>query len=185
MPAEPHVQIWWEQVFKCASRTEVDGAGDEKAAVPDNLRDGIASLSGVVLQVLVIQGKDVPIVSHLLKHMERDNNLPGKGAVSMTAGILLSLLLFPQIAAVQAVLVLGLSDSLSTLVGIRYRKKFFGSKSKEGSVVFLASAFLILLVFQEPIVALAVALAATAAELVPFEDNITIPLAVGFALQVL
>ncbi len=145
----------------------------------------VVSLVGVMLHVLAINRKDIPVISHLLNHMERDGNVPGKGAISMTAGIVLSLLLFPQAAAIQAVLVLGVSDSLSTLVGIRHRKKFFGSKSKQGSVVFLVSALLIELLFQAPLLALAVAVAATVAELIPFEDNITIPLAVGFALQVI
>jgi dolichol kinase len=140
--------------------------------------------AGVVLQIMVIKKWKVPGITHLLNHMERDGNVPGKGAMSMTAGVLLALLLFPQGAAVHAILVVGISDSLSTLVGIRYKIKFFGSKSKEGSVVFFLSALLIGLLLQNPLAAFAAAVFATVAELIPFEDNITIPIAVGLALQI-
>jgi dolichol kinase len=99
-------------------------------------------------------------------------------------GIFFTLGLFREMIVLQAVLILSISDSLSTLFGKKYGKvKIYNSKSVLGSLVFFSSAFFIEFIFQNFLTSLVVAFVATFVEILPADDNITIPLAVGAVLR--
>jgi len=77
-------------------------------------------------------------------------------------------------------------DAASTVFGLKFGKhKIAGKKTLEGTLGGIAaSAFFLLFIFQWP-VALAAATIGMIAELLPFDDNFTIPIAVGIMLAIL
>ncbi len=108
--------------------------------------------------------------------------------------ILLTILTFPQEIALIAIYTLAIADPVSAMVGITWGKRHIvAEKSVEGSLGFLAVTFFVtvgvLRVFttasdgQMVGAGLAIGLAATAWEMLPIriDDNLTIPLFVGFA----
>lgn len=108
--------------------------------------------------------------------------------------ILLTLLTFPKTVALVAIYTLAIADPLSALVGITWgRHRIVTGKSLEGSGAFFAATAVIagvaLHVAAAPATwtlvgaALAIGLAAALFEMLPLrlDDNLTIPLFVGFA----
>lgn len=108
--------------------------------------------------------------------------------------ILLTILTFPKTIALVAILTLAIADPASAVVGIRFgRHRVVPDKSLEGSAAFFAATFAIALGllrtapgvdgWQAAGAAGLVALAAAAFEMLPLrlDDNLTIPLLVGFA----
>ncbi|MCC6847036.1 MAG: hypothetical protein IT294_00945 [Deltaproteobacteria bacterium] len=108
--------------------------------------------------------------------------------------ILLTLLTFPKTVALIAIYTLAIADPLSALVGITWgRRRIVEGKSLEGSGAFFAATALIagtalhvvLAPAAWPLVgaALAIGLAGALFEMLPLrlDDNLTIPLFVGFA----
>ncbi|HEX9107051.1 MAG TPA: hypothetical protein VF832_07480 [Longimicrobiales bacterium] len=117
-----------------------------------------------------------------LRPMLRGNEL-GRitGATTLAIGFLLAVMAFPRAAASAGILYAGLADAAGALVGRAFgRHRFPGGRSLEGSLAFLATAFLIgwALPSLGPAAALAVALVLTSFEAIPlpFDDNLLIPL---------
>lgn len=121
------------------------------------------------------------------KEFERPKEFPLRGAITFYLGAFLAIILFQPNAAIPAIIVLAMSDSFSTLIGKFYGKhKLFINKNKswEGSTAFFIPALVVLLFFVDPARALLVSLIATFVEMLPrLDDNITIPIAVGFLLS--
>lgn len=105
-----------------------------------------------------------------------------KGAIMFSLGILLATVLFPLNIAAACIAVLAISDSVSTLIGKtwgRHKLPINKKKSWEGSIAFFITAFAILWLF-DPTKAIYIAPLVTLVEMLPrFDDNLTIPLAVG------
>jgi dolichol kinase len=111
--------------------------------------------------------------------------------------ILLTLLTFPKPIALIAIYTLAIADPLSALVGITWgRRHLVPDKTVEGSLTFLAVTFVIALAVLGSVTtlwsgavvaALLVGVAAAAFEMLPLriDDNLTIPLFVGFAAWVI
>ena len=111
--------------------------------------------------------------------------------------ILLTLLTFPKPIALIAIYTLAIADPLSALVGITWgRRHLVPDKTVEGSLTFFAATFVIALVvlgwvttLSAGVVTAAFVLGAVAAafEMLPLriDDNLTIPLVVGFAAWVI
>ena len=108
--------------------------------------------------------------------------------------ILLTLLTFPKTIALIAIYTLAIADPLSALVGITWgQRRIVPNKSLEGSAAFfLATAIITAIVLRVttigapgPIAAAAIAIGLAGAifEMLPLrlDDNLTIPLFVGFA----
>jgi dolichol kinase len=138
------------------------------------------------------KGVRLPLISKIVDSTEREgviDRFPGKGTITFFFGSLLVLLLFGSDlnVAAAAIIILGLGDSFSTLVGKQYgRHKIFYSpeKSIEGTIGGFVPAFLGALIFVSPQIALVGAVVGMATETVPakIEDNITIPLAAGLVM---
>lgn len=107
--------------------------------------------------------------------------------------ILLTILTFPQEIALIAIYTLAIADPVSAMVGITWgRRHIVAEKSVEGSLGFLAVTFFVTVVVlrvfttasdgQMVGAGLLIGLAATAWEMLPIriDDNLTIPLFVGF-----
>jgi dolichol kinase len=121
--------------------------------------------------------------------LRAEEQLKESSSVPYAMGILLTILTFPKIASLIAVLTLAISDPLSAVIGISFGKhKVVGNKSWEGSCAFFVSATLCALYILissttvTPIVcfgaSLFIGLFAALLELIPLriDDNLTIPL---------
>jgi dolichol kinase len=108
--------------------------------------------------------------------------------------VLLTILTMPKKAAIVGIYTLAVADPLAAVVGIRFgRRRIAANRTLEGSLVFFAAtlvlAALVLGWGSEALplaiagAAGAIALAAAVCELVPLriDDNLTIPLFVGFS----
>lgn len=117
------------------------------------------------------------------------------GATYVLLGALLSVWLFEPRVAIAVLLILSISDTAASLIGLRFGRTRFLGKSLAGSSAFFVTALAILwLTLPAPkSVVLVGALVATLAEALPsprlerFElnDNLTIPLLTGLVLTVL
>jgi dolichol kinase len=131
----------------------------------------------------------------LLRRHETDiNKKKLNGASNVLISALLCVILFPKVIAINAFTILIISDTTSALIGRRFGKHRFLAKSLEGSLAFFISAVLVILVapkidklFMEYIIGVIAAAIGTVVEALPIkiDDNLTIPLAVGFSLWAL
>jgi dolichol kinase len=116
------------------------------------------------------------------------------GASNVMIAATLSILIFPKIIAINAFAILIISDTTSALIGRRFGKRRFLSKSLEGSASFLISAILVILVAPkvqyavgEYWIGFVAAIVGTVVEAssIRIDDNLSIPISVGITLWVL
>jgi dolichol kinase len=152
----------------------------------------IGVLFYTIMENMRLAGIEVPLVSSLttMASRPRDKGRFVLGPVTLGLGALLSLLLYPSPVASIAIYALAFGDGFASLVG-----KFFGhlrpaimmGKSIEGSSACFLSVFIATLAlsnqFKTTFIA---ALTATLVEAMPLEDydNLALPMAVGFILQI-
>lgn len=134
------------------------------------------------------------------KMMREKEKVKGKfklsGSPYVLGGAFLSILLFHREIAVIAMTTMLLGDTAAALIGRKYGKHTFkNKKSWEGTISFFITAYLVHFVlglaFHLPVAFLAVSilssLAATLVELyekaIKVDDNLSIPLVVGFILS--
>lgn len=125
---------------------------------------------------------------NLSKGFHRPSEMAFGGAITFCIGILIAILALPQTPAIAGISVLAISDSISTLVGKFYGKiKLWINKKKtlEGSLGFLVSSFIILLFFTNISEAFLIALIASFVEMLPLDDNITLPIIVGLSVSLI
>ena len=141
----------------------------------------------------------LPIANFLVEKFEREQQkekLPGWGFFLLLLGSALIILLFEKQIAAISLLVFGVSDSVATLVGMRYGRTkpriFEKGKSLEGSLAGLLSSIAVLLFIVKPISAFLASLAGVIAVGIKkrfigikIEDNIAVPLAVALTLKLL
>ena len=99
---------------------------------------------------------------------------------------------FPKIIAITAFAILIISDTVAALIGIRFGTKRFRGKSLEGSAAFLVSAMIVICVTPkvaflpgEYFIAVLAAVVGMIAEVFSFDlvdDNLAIPIAIGYTL---
>ena len=113
------------------------------------------------------------------------------GATYVLISATLCVALFPKLVAVISLMIMIFSDLLSALIGRRFGKHRFLGKSIEGTCAFFFSALLIVILtpkidylFGEYLVGALAALTGAIVEALPWEldDNLTIPLSVGFSM---
>jgi dolichol kinase len=140
----------------------------------------------------------VPKVNNLVKILAGSLMRPREekgltGAPAFTGGVFIAFLLFHPVVALAALVPLIFGDRAGLLVGKSVGKISFKGKTLEGSLACLAASFLLYMllavnwpeVFGYPtIILFFAALIGTLAEALPrpFDDNLTIPLAVGLFL---
>jgi phytol kinase len=150
-------------------------------------------LVAALLVWLVLFVRFRPESKSFLRAMEREHDkkrFPGKGAILLLVGALITGLLF-YAHILPALLVLGVADSLSTIIGMRFGKKkiFRTNKSWIGTATFFVCSCVVLIFFSSWW--LLISLIATLAELVNYhrflllDDNLVIPLVVALTLWVL
>ena len=123
---------------------------------------------------------------HELSKVHRHLN----GATWITLSALVLIAFFPKTIAVAAFAMVSVSDTVAALVGKKFGRHRFGEKSIEGSLGFLASAILIVLVVPGLLlpVGIVMALSGTIAEAMDIkiagfkvDDNLMVPLASALA----
>ncbi len=143
-----------------------------------------------VLLLIMIFSKYTSLLSHI-HTVERKT----WGEIFYPLGIMIAALSFlpsnPGSFGI-VILILGISDLLANIIGTHCGSKYFnifnGKKTIEGTVAFLVSTFIILLIFKISIpLAILISLAASAVEfLSPYgSDNLTIPVVVSALLIIL
>ncbi len=142
-------------------------------------------ITGLILLFFVNHGKKIPIISFLLDVFERKNTLLGKGAFYYTLGAFLAILFFPKKIAILSLFILGVCDSMATIYGTYLgRIKIYEDKTLEGTLVFFASSFLILIgkySFSFSIICSAIL---SLCEMITFiDDNLVLPLIAGFLMS--
>ena len=142
---------------------------------------------------LRLRGIRVPLISSLITMASRPRDA-GRfvlGPITLGLGALLVLTIFPLQAATIAIYALAFGDGIASLLGKpfgRIRPAFMFGKSLEGSLSCFFAVFIAAWrVCHNVPICLAAALTAMAVEALPLEDfdNIAIPLAVGFVVQIL
>lgn len=124
------------------------------------------------------------LVGILLRKHEIDNFT---GATYMMISALICIGFFPNEIAVVSLSFLAIGDTLAALIGIPFgkRKILNTSKSLEGSLACFTGCFIFGLLFLNPTVAFAGAIAATIAEFsrIPVDDNVKIPIVSGLVMS--
>jgi dolichol kinase len=114
--------------------------------------------------------------------------------IPFAIAVLLTMLTVPKLAALVAIYTLAIADPLAAVIGIRFgRHRISHNRSLEGSLAFFLATLAVTAAVLRwgtdsprlPIIetSLVVGAAATACELLPLriDDNLTIPIFVGFA----
>ncbi|MDR3161698.1 MAG: phosphatidate cytidylyltransferase [Spirochaetaceae bacterium] len=149
------------------------------------------SLLYSLLELLRLSGFPVPVISTLtaLASRRRDQGHFVRGPVTLGAGALLALLLYPPQAASIAVYTLAFGDGIASLVGKtagRIRPSFLLGKSVEGSLACFTVSFIAAYrVSLNCRIALLAAMTGTLVDIFPLGDydNLVMPLAVGLAVR--
>ncbi|MDD1656046.1 MAG: phosphatidate cytidylyltransferase [Methanomicrobiales archaeon] len=146
----------------------------------------ISLFFGFLLSDALSRGHHIEGVSPLVEALERQNVLPGKGALLFVFSALVCLFFFEPKVVIPAIIALSVLDGVATLAGLRYgRHRIFNGKSWEGAGAGIAAAFLALLVILPPAPAFAAAVLAGVIELVaPVDDNLLIPPCICLLLTV-
>ncbi len=135
----------------------------------------------------------LPYLDDLIEKFERtdESRIVGEAAIKFTFGVLLSALVFYLLdmdnkVILGAIATLTFGDSASTIIGRKFGKtKIFRNKSLEGTVAGIAVAAAAMSFFLPLHVAVAAATVGMLAELIPVNDNYSIPLTTGAAIALL
>jgi dolichol kinase len=130
----------------------------------------------------------------LRSHEQNDRGRRLNGATYVLLAATLLVLFFPKVIAITAIAVLIVSDSSAALIGRRYGKHRFMSKSLEGASAFLISGLLVVALAPkidyapaEYLIGAAAAMigAVVEASAIGLDDNLSIPLTVGGVMWLL
>ncbi|VVC00289.1 Uncharacterised protein [uncultured archaeon] len=154
----------------------------------------------VTIFAIFIIGTIVALVHHKFKiraleaivtrfEREGESRILGDAAIKFTFGVLIASILFYPLDSrviMGAIAVLSFGDSASTLFGQRFGKtKILRNKSLEGTLAGICVSVAALAFFLPLHIAIAAGIVGMLAELVPANDNYTIPLATGAAIALL
>jgi dolichol kinase len=113
------------------------------------------------------------------------------GASNVLISASLCVLIFPKIIAINAFTILIISDTSAALFGRRFGRHRFLAKSLEGSLAFFVTAVIVVLIAPkvnripaEYLIGIFSAVIGTVIEALPIriDDNLSIPLSIGFSL---
>jgi len=130
----------------------------------------------------------------LRKHESDSNSKRLTGATNILFSAIVCVLIFPKIITINAFAILIISDITSALYGRRFGKHPFLFKSREGALSFFVSAVIVVLIApkierlpMEYVVGIVAAAAGAVTESLSttIDDNISVPLVIGFVLWAL
>ena len=147
-------------------------------------------VTGVLISYLIGKGVKFPLFNSLADTVGRDyeKGFAGRGAIFFFLGAAITLALFmhsPWIV-IGALVVTVYGDGFAAMIGARMgEREIVKGKSLEGTVAGFVASFIFLSFLFPAHVALAVSFIGMGVELLPIEDNVTIPVACGTALMFL
>jgi dolichol kinase len=128
---------------------------------------------------------------HELDHKKKNLN----GATYVFISALISIIIFPKVIFITAFTILIISDSMAALIGRKFGRHKFLSKSLEGTLTFFISAIIVVLLtpkvegnILEYIIGFIAAGIGAIVENVSFglaDDNLSIPLSIGLSMWLL
>ena len=140
--------------------------------------------------------RHAPWVNRLL--LRAEEQVRESAMIPYAIAVLLTILTVPKLAALVAIYTLGIADPLAAVVGIRYgRRRIAKNRSLEGSLAFFAATLVIVALvlgrgsdagaLRIAAASVTIGLAGAVCELLPLrvDDNLTIPLFVGFATWII
>lgn len=126
--------------------------------------------------------KEVDVVARPLIRPQERRGLGGH--VFFAAGAFVAVLAYTKEIAIAALLMSTLADGGAAVVGSRWGKhRLVGKKTLEGSMAFVLIAFALSIWLVEPALAVAGAVGAALVELLPINDNLTVPIVAGLAMH--
>ncbi len=133
------------------------------------------------------RGYDVPVFSRILDESERTGKVPLKGGIAYAIGALFCLAVFGREYTAVGLVTVGVLDSISTLVGLRFgHHTLRGRKSLEGTLAGVAAAALALAFLVPWWAAVFVAAAAGIIEaFFPLDDNVAVQVGACLVLAVM
>ncbi|MCP1662909.1 MAG: phosphatidate cytidylyltransferase [Methanocalculus sp. MSAO_Arc1] len=142
---------------------------------------------GFLLLEIFTRGYSPPVLGTIMKWLERKRTVPAQGALAFVVGILICIVFFPMTIAAVAVLALGIHDSISTIVGVKYGKhRIYQKKTLEGTLAGMLATTAVLALLIAPLLALITAAATAVIELYsPIDDNLVIPISICLLLWIL
>lgn len=151
---------------------------------------GIAGISVLycISELLRMHRHELPFIAKITRYASRPRD-KGKfvlGPLTLAAGTLAALLIFPLHTAKIAVFALAFGDGLASLIGKRFGKirlTLFRDKTIAGSLACFCAVFLSSLAVSRSLwKSLVLGIAGTCIEMLPLKDydNLLIPLAIGF-----
>ncbi|MFQ5788689.1 MAG: HAD-IB family phosphatase, partial [Thermodesulfobacteriota bacterium] len=139
-------------------------------------------------ELLRLNGVWLPVISIITRLCMRNKEQRRFtiAPVTLSLGIIFSLLLFPKLIASVVIVIVAFSDSIATVIGRFYGRvkiPYNRGKSVEGSIAFLVSAFICSIFYLPLGIALIVSFVSCIIESLPIEfDNMSIPLGTGLFL---
>jgi len=139
-------------------------------------------------ELLRLNGVSLPVISLITRLCirTREQRLFTIAPVTLSLGIMFSLLLFPKLIASVVIIIVAFSDSIATVIGRYYGRvkiPYNHGKSVEGSIAFLVAAFICSIFYLPLGIALIVSFVSCIIESLPIKfDNISIPLGTGLFL---
>ena len=139
-------------------------------------------------ELLRLNGVSLPVISLITRLClrTREQRLFTIAPVTLSLGIIFSLLLFPKLIAGVVIFIVAFSDSIATVIGRYYGRvkiPYNHGKSVEGSIAFLVAAFICSIFYLPLGIALIVSFVSCIIESLPIGfDNISIPLGTGLFL---
>jgi len=130
-------------------------------------------------------GIPVKKAADIAKPLMRSQEKRGIGGhIFFAAGAFIAVLAYPQEIAIAVILMSTLADGGAAVVGSRWGKhKLVGKKTIEGSLTLFLIALALAALLVKPLLAAFVgAIVAVFVELLPMNDNLTIPVAAGLAM---
>jgi dolichol kinase len=136
------------------------------------------------------------IFGFLLREHEVDKSKKNlNGATYVLISSVICVIIFPKILFITAFSILIISDSLAALIGRKFGKHKFLSKSLEGTLTFFISAIIVVLVtpkvqglLTEYIIGIIAAAIGAIVENISFgfaDDNLSIPISIGISMWLL
>lgn len=130
---------------------------------------------GILIRLFLLKGFKFPLIEQFLTWFGRPKEV-GIGAMYYFIGALIAILFFDRYYAGISVILLGVSDGLSAIIGVNSKHKIYHEKSFEGTMAFFVSSFLILYYNTSLFQAITISIILSLVELFsPVDDNIVIP----------
>jgi len=146
-------------------------------------------LIGLIISILLKRGWEIPIASDLIGFAgrEKEKHFPAVGALMFFAGIILTMAFFENMGVILGALIVAVyGDGASTLVGKAIGSiKTIRGLTVEGTIGGILVAYLLLVAIFDIVPAIAASIFGMLAEMLPLDDNLSIPLVSAIVLSIL